>query len=78
MQPTTWAIVVFILIESLLFGSAGYCFWTGHWAIALAVLIFAVMCRIRAVNDGPNGDGSMVILSLLRRKYMPRRKRPNK
>lgn len=78
MRPTTLAIIAFILIELLLCGVAGYCFRSGHWVIALGLLLPAFMCRIWAINDGPDGDWAMVILSIWHCEYMPPGKRPDK
>lgn len=78
MQPTTWAIIGFLLLESLLFGGAGYCFRSGHWIIALGLLLPAFMCRIWAINDGPDGDWAWVVLSLLHWEYKRPGKRPDK
>jgi hypothetical protein len=78
MQPATWAIIGFILIEVLLFGGAGYCCWIGQRIIALVFLLPAFMCRIWAVNDGPDGDWAWVVLSLLHWEYKRPGKRPDK
>lgn len=78
MRPTTLAIAVFILVEVLLFGGMAYFLLTGHWIVALVLLLPAFALRITAMNDGPNGDWGWVILSLLHWEIMPPGKRPDK
>lgn len=69
-QGTTWAIFWFFLIQIVILGLAVTAFVYGHWGWGVIAVIAAFVVRIGAKNDGPHGNGAIVVLSLYEMKFL--------